>query len=95
MSSKKHEHTKDLSAHKVDRRGFLKGAATGAAALAVSPASKAQEPSAYGASFTAPTYQQMQRDAGLVEPPAPDGRTVIRPGSDLMVQALKDMGKED
>ena len=94
MSSKKHEHTKDPSAHKVDRRGFLKGAATGAAALAVSPASKAQEPSAYGASFTAPTYQQMQRDAGLVEPPAPDGRTVIRPGSDLMVQALKDMGIE-
>ena len=27
MSSKKHEHTKELSAHKVDRRGFLKGAA--------------------------------------------------------------------
>ena len=34
MSSKKHEHTKDSSAHKLDRRGFLKGAATGAAALA-------------------------------------------------------------
>ncbi|MDA1372544.1 MAG: thiamine pyrophosphate-binding protein [Proteobacteria bacterium] len=75
------------------RRGFLKGAATGAAALAVSPVAKAQQPSSYQASFTAPSYQQIQRDTGLVEPPTED-RSVVRPGSDLMVQALKDMGIE-
>ena len=94
MSSKKSEQPKDPSATTVDRRGFLKGAATGAAALAVTPVARAQEPSAYRASFTAPSYQQMQRDAGLVELPAPDGRRVVRPGSDLMVQALKEMGIE-
>jgi len=79
---------------KTDRRKFLKGAATSAAALAISPTSKAQEPSAYSASYTAPSYQQMQRDAGMVIPPMPNTRTVVRPGSDLMVQALKDMGIE-
>jgi len=94
MSSKKPEQPKDPSATTVDRRGFLKGAATGAAALAVTPVARAQEPSAYRASFTAPSYQQMQRDAGLVELPAPDSRGVVRPGSDLMVQALKEMGIE-
>lgn len=77
----------------MDRRGFLKGAASGAAALAVAPAAQAQEPSAYLASFTAPTYQQLQRDTGMLAPPTPD-RAVLRPGSDLMVQALKDMGVE-
>ena len=84
----------DRSLPKTDRRKFLKGAATSAAALAISPTAKAQDPSAYNASYTAPSYQQMQRDAGMVTPPEPDTRMVVRPGSDLMVQALKEMGIE-
>ncbi len=91
--TKKHPDRSDPVA-KTGRRNFLKGAATGAAAIAISPAARAQNPSAYRASYTAPSYQQMQRDAGMVAPPAPDTRTVVRPGSDLMVQALKDMGVE-
>ena len=78
---------------RVNRRGFLKGAATGAAALAVTPAAEAQTPSAFAASYTAPSYQQMQRDTGLLTPPT-EQRAVVRPGSDLMVQVLKDMGVE-
>jgi Thiamine pyrophosphate-requiring enzymes [acetolactate synthase, pyruvate dehydrogenase (cytochrome), glyoxylate carboligase, phosphonopyruvate decarboxylase] len=78
---------------KVGRRHFLKGAASSAAALAVAPTAKAQNPSAFAASYTAPTYQQLQRDTGALTPPAIE-RTVVRPGSDLMVQVLKDMGIE-
>lgn len=69
---------------KVGRRHFLKGAASSAAALAVAPTAKAQNPSAFAASYTAPTYQQLQRDTGALTPPAIE-RTVVRPGSDLMV----------
>ena len=45
----------DRSLPKTDRRKFLKGAATSAAALAISPTAKAQDPSAYNASYTAPS----------------------------------------
>lgn len=83
----------DSVATPLDRRGFLKGAAAGAAALAVVPSAEAQSPSAYLASHTAPSYQQLQRDTGMLAPPSAD-RAVLRPGSDLMVQVLKDMGVE-
>ena len=81
------------SGESVDRRAFLKGAATGVTALAVTPAARAQDPSAYQASYTAPSYQQLQRDTGLLAPPTVE-RSVVRPGSDLMVQVLRDMGIE-
>jgi thiamine pyrophosphate-dependent acetolactate synthase large subunit-like protein len=93
MSKDDSVRTDEQASAKVGRRGFLKGAATGAAALAVTPAAQAQEPSAFLASYTAPSYQQLQRDAGLLAPPTPQ-RSVVRPGSDLMVQVLKDMGVE-
>jgi thiamine pyrophosphate-dependent acetolactate synthase large subunit-like protein len=93
MGKNQNVHEADEHAPKVGRRHFLKGAAGGAAALAVAPASQAQNPSAFAASYTAPTYQQIQRDAGLLAPPTAE-RAVLRPGSDLMVQALKDMGIE-
>ena len=93
MSNDRSDDPLDPSVAKVDRRGFLKGAATGAAALAVSSGAEAQNPSAYKASYSAPSYQQLQRDTGLLAPPTAD-RSVVRPGSDLMVQALKDMGIE-
>ncbi|MDR2213884.1 MAG: twin-arginine translocation signal domain-containing protein [Pseudomonadales bacterium] len=80
-------------AAKIGRRHFLKGTAAGAAALAVTPAAQAQNPSAFAASYSAPSYQQIQRDTGLLEAPNPE-RSVVRPGSDLMVQVLKDMGVE-
>lgn len=88
----------------VNRRGFLKGAAVGAAAGATAlvtnlPTSEAQAQTAQGgqrggaAAAPAPTPEQLARDAGNVRPPA-QVRAVIRPGSDLMVQVLKDMGVE-
>lgn len=88
----------------VNRRGFLKGAAMGAAAGAALvtpiPITEAQAPaqSAPGAGgqttgAPAPTAEQVARDTGNVRPPA-TARAVNRAGSDLMVQVLKDMGVE-
>jgi acetolactate synthase I/II/III large subunit len=88
----------------VNRRGFLKGAATaaaGAAALATSPPvslAEVAQPGAHvdpAALAPAPSPEQVQRDAANVRPPALEhgsGRAVVRPGSDLMVQVLKDLG---
>jgi acetolactate synthase-1/2/3 large subunit len=80
----------------VNRRGFLKGAATGAAALAVQlPKADAQtSDGARGARAAAPTPEQLARDAGNVRPGAVPPRAVQRPGSDLMVEVLKDLGIE-
>jgi len=81
----------------LDRRGFLKGAATGAAALAVGGEASAQTGATADASSTAvpaPTAAQVERDAGNVRPPAPPPRAAVRPGSDLMVQVLKELGIE-
>jgi acetolactate synthase I/II/III large subunit len=88
----------------VGRRGFLKGAATavtGAAAMAAQvPAADAERPrqAAGGSSNAAPppSAAQIERDAGLVRPPAASGpaRAAVRPGSDLMVQVLRDLGVE-
>ncbi len=88
----------------VNRRGFLKGAATaaaGAAALTTHiPASEAEAaqrtpgPAQEGGA-PPPTPEQIQRDGGDVRPPATARpRAVIRPGSDLMVQVLRDLGIE-
>jgi len=81
----------------VGRRGFLKsaaaGAATGAAALVTTtPMVEAQEQT-NGAAAPAPTEAQLARDAGNVRPPA-SVRTITRPGSDLMVQTIRDLGIE-
>src|SRR5436190_2746159 len=90
----------------VNRRKFLKGAATaaaGAAAVATHiPASEAEAAqrapgAAQEGGAPAPTAAQIERDAGNVAAPAaarPVQRAVIRPGSDLMVQVLKDLGIE-
>jgi acetolactate synthase I/II/III large subunit len=93
----------------VNRRGFLKGAAVSAAAgatalVATLPTAEAvaQTPAAQpaqrggrggAAAAPAPTAEQINRDAGTARPPA-QVRAVNRPGSDLMVQVLKDMGVE-
>ena len=82
---------------KFDRRDFLKTAVagTGAAALGGVPSETvAQTPSAFAASVAAPTAAQLSRDAGLVAPPLPANRLVVRPGSDLMVDVLRQLGIE-
>jgi len=90
----------------VNRRRFLKGAATaaaGAAALATHiPAAEAEAAQrapadAQAGGAPAPTPAQIERDGGNVRPPATAGpaqRAVVRPGSDLMVQVLRDLGVE-
>jgi acetolactate synthase I/II/III large subunit len=77
----------------VGRRGFLKSAAAGAAALATTaPIAEAQRETP-PASLPAPTQEQLAREAGNVRPPAA-ARLITRPGSDLMVQTIKDLGIE-
>ncbi len=94
----------------VNRRGFLKGAATaaaGAAAIAThipDVAAQTQTPpvqtpgAGAGRPNTAappPSTAQLERDAGSVRPPAGGNtRASVRPGSDLMVQVLRDLGIE-
>jgi len=80
---------------RVNRRGFLKGAATATAAAgtaaftATVPATASAEAAAQtGGGATAagsappPTQAQIDRDAGAVQPPAVTGPAVVRPGSD-------------
>jgi thiamine pyrophosphate-dependent acetolactate synthase large subunit-like protein len=81
----------------VNRRGFLKGAATaagGAAAAAVGSTATAAQAAAPGTAAAPPSSQQLQRDTGDAQPPALPPRAAVRPGSDLMVQVLRDLGIE-
>jgi thiamine pyrophosphate-dependent acetolactate synthase large subunit-like protein len=84
------------------RRGFLKNAAAGTAALVTTtPLVEAQAPNtragdngaASSTGAAPPTQAQLDRDAGNVRPPAVT-RAITRPGSDLMVQTLRDLGVE-
>lgn len=90
--------TKPNDGVSLDRRGFLKGAATGASALLVS--APTADASADGAVSTvsavapAPTAQQIARDAGNARPSALPGPKVRFAGSDLMVDTLKELGIE-
>jgi len=83
----------------VGRRGFLKSAAAGAAALATTvPVVEAQRENntvaaAPPTGVPAPTQEQLAREAGNVRPPVAV-RTITRPGSDLMVQTIRDLGIE-
>jgi thiamine pyrophosphate-dependent acetolactate synthase large subunit-like protein len=79
----------------VDRRGFLKGAATGAAALAAGvPGAKAQERgSAANTRLATPGSDELTREAGNVSPPV-SVRSATAPGSDLMVDTLRGLGIE-
>ncbi len=87
----------------VGRRGFLKSAAAGAAVLATTeittaPIAEAQRENnsiaaAPPAGLPAPTQEQLAREAGNIRPPAAV-RLITRPGSDLMVQTIRDLGIE-
>src|SRR6516164_4727500 len=81
------------------RRGFLKGAAAGAAALVAQPQiGKSQEeapgrgvPSGSGAAT--PPAQRLARENGGAAPSA-TARVIERPGSDFMVEVLKSLNVE-
>ena len=81
--------------HGVGRRGFLKGAAVGAAALAATPerAQAQQGGSAPAANATArPNPTTLALDTGAR--PAAPSRVVENPGSDFMVDVLKTLNIE-
>lgn len=52
----------------------------------------AVDPREAASPIPSPTAQQLARDAGTASPPAIPPRTVRRPGSDLIVDALKSVG---
>jgi acetolactate synthase-1/2/3 large subunit len=81
----------------VGRRGFLKGAAAGAAALVAKPElAKAQEaqPATRGGNGrggAAPSDAQVARENGNARP-RPASRVIENPGSDHMVDVIKTLG---
>jgi acetolactate synthase I/II/III large subunit len=89
----------------VGRRRFLKRAATAAGATSLAAAipalgvddaaAAAGVPARHtgsGGVIPVPTAEQLSRDAGAVAPPSIPARTVVRPGSDLIVDALRSVG---
>ena len=85
-----------LAKGSVGRRGFLKGAAVGAAALAAKPQiTKGQQPTGRGGSATAqtPNASAVARETGAARPAA-EARVIENPGSDFMVDVLKTLNIE-
>jgi thiamine pyrophosphate-dependent acetolactate synthase large subunit-like protein len=81
-----------LTKRSVGRRGFLKGAAVGAAALAARPEfAKAQQPAGRGAQT--PTGSVVARETGAARPAA-SARVIENPGSDFMVDVFKTLNLE-
>src|ERR1700734_3377790 len=81
----------------VDRRGFLKGAAAGAAALVARPeAAKAQDAAEVHRPATPNPLPGAKQTASETTPPPPraDVYTTDRPGSDFMVDVIKSLGFE-
>src|SRR5579884_3794938 len=77
----------------VGRRGFLKGAAAGAALAATAPVTKAQAPAQPSRPAAAPPTAA-QRAAENTPPPVEDVQIVERPGSDYMVDVFRALGIE-
>jgi thiamine pyrophosphate-dependent acetolactate synthase large subunit-like protein len=100
LRHKGHEIKKKSDDVTLDRRGFLKGAASGAGAILITvPGADARAhaaPKSLAASGNAspPTLAQLARDAGNARPPVVSGPVVRKPGSDLMVDTLKELGIE-
>src|SRR5262245_21187403 len=93
----------------LDRRRFLTRAAMGAAGATAlvggvhGADAQSTAPPASGdaaalepvvGAIAEPTAQQLAREAGVASPPSVPPRTVVRPGSDVMVDALKSVGIE-
>src|ERR1700683_3002252 len=82
------------SKNPVGRRGFLKGAAAGAAALVANPAGmKAQEAQTRGAATALPSAGLAAAESAP-PPPRVDVYTTDRPGSDFMADVIKSLGFE-
>jgi thiamine pyrophosphate-dependent acetolactate synthase large subunit-like protein len=78
----------------INRREFLgTGAAAGAASLIPGSSNAAPQESASrgSAKLPPPTPEQMAREVGDARPPSIVERAVARPGSDLIVQVLRDL----
>src|SRR5580704_13515176 len=81
----------------VDRRGFLKGAAAGAAAMVAKPeAANAQQAAEVHRPATPNPLPGAKQTAAETAPPPPrvDVWTTDRPGSDFMVDVIKTLGFE-
>jgi acetolactate synthase-1/2/3 large subunit len=80
--------------HSFGRRGFLKGAAAGAAALVAKPKlAEAQEVPAPGNGSAVPPAARLARENGAARPLA-SARVIERPGSDFMVDVLRSLNIE-
>jgi acetolactate synthase I/II/III large subunit len=78
--------------HHVDRRGFLKGAAVGAAALVATPAAQdVQESASPRAGTAVPSNAQLSADTGQI-PARVSARIVEHPASDFMVDVIRTLG---
>src|SRR3989441_9043147 len=83
----------------VNRRGFLKGAAAGAAALVAKPGlaqPEAQAAQGQGRATAATPLPNAALVAAETSPPSPraDVYTTDRPGSDFMLDVIKSLGIE-
>lgn len=88
--------TKKSDKNRFSRRAFLgTGAAAGAATLLGKGAAAQSQPEEQSGRpvSSPPTPEQMAREVGDARPPQ-EIRAVQRPGSDLMVQVLRDLGIE-
>ena len=79
--------------HSINRRGFLKGAAAGAAATFATtiPATQAQQAAPPLPAALPPTEAQLAAEAGARQQRS---RVVERPGSDYMVDVIRALGIE-
>src|ERR1019366_7659152 len=81
------------SANPLARRGFLKGAAASAAALATGAAPAAAQQVSKRRGATIPSASAFAEEAGNI-PPAVEVLTADRPGADFMVDVIKSIGFE-
>jgi acetolactate synthase-1/2/3 large subunit len=87
--------SRKTEAKPVNRRGFLKGAAAGAAALVATPAvGKSEAVQAQAARPTTPLPGAALAAAETSPPPRADVYTTDRPGSDFMLEVIKSLGIE-
>ena len=83
-----------LKKNAVNRRGFLKGAAVGAAALAANPSiGSAQQAQVSRPAVAVPSATALAAETGTVSL-AVEVLTSERPGSDFMVDVIKSLGFE-